>query len=267
MILVDSEIRQLGDSVIVGFDEKNVGPISYDVSIDTIIANPKNVETYALQPGETVYIKTIEKIKVPEDMMIRVGQKNSKMRMLLSVDGPNYFPGHETFMYLRVHNMSSDIIQLDKDDSIAQIFFERLSKAPDIPYNKKKKASFNDEDEFRGYGNYKEEYERKIKKVNEAREKLDDTVSSIYTNIMTIMGVFVSIFSLIMVNFTNINVNVNNSIDPKALVTINISLGIIIALFIGLILIFINKAKNKKFLLAYILVMTVLLVILAALLC
>lgn len=260
MILVDKEIRQLGDTVIVGFDEAKVGPISYDVNIDFIIADNKNTETYALQPGETIYIKTIEKIKVPNNMMFRVGQKNSKMRMLLLVDGPNYFPGHETFMYLRVHNMSQNIIQLDKGDSIAQIFFERLTEIPDIPYNKKSKASFNEENEYRGYGNYKEEYEKKIKKVNDAKEKLDDTVSNIYTNIMTIMGVFVSIFSLIMVNFTNIDAKV---IDPKMLITINISLGIIIALFIGLILVFLNKAKNKKFLFAYVAIMAVLLGILA----
>lgn len=260
MVLIDREIRELGESIIENFDEKKVGPISYDVSIDEIITNNKNIETYLLKPGEAVFIKTIERIKVPEDLMIRIGQKNSKMRMMLIVDGPSYFPGHETYMFLRVINISQNAIELDKGDEIAQLFFERISGIPDVPYNKTPNASFNEEDKYRGYGNYQEEYEKKIKKVNEVREKLEDTVTNIYTNIMTIMGVFVAIFSLIMVNFTNLNSNA--AMQPESLITINISLGIIISLFLGLILIFLNKAKNKVFLTAYIIIMALLILML-----
>ena len=61
------------------------------------------------------------------------------------------------------------------------------------------------------------------------------------------MGIFVSIFSLITVNFTN----VNNNMTLGYIIPINISLGIVISLFIGLILIFLNKLNSKKYFIAY----------------
>ena len=63
------------------------------------------------------------------------------------------------------------------------------------------------------------------------------------------MGVFVSIFSLIMVNFSNIK---SENMTKEFIIPMNISLGIVIALFFGIILIFINKANNKCFLAVYI---------------
>ena len=44
----------------------------------------------------------------------------------------------------------------------------------------------------------------------------------------------------------------------------NLSLGVVIALFIGLLLIFINKANNKWFLIAYIALMVILIIALLA---
>lgn len=69
------------------------------------------------------------------------------------------------------------------------------------------------------------------------------------------MGVFVSVFSLIMVNFTNIS---SKNLSKEFIIPMNLSLGIVIALFIGLLLVFINKANNKWFLLAYIILIVVL---------
>ena len=59
------------------------------------------------------------------------------------------------------------------------------------------------------------------------------------------MGIFVSIFSLIMVNFSNIT---KGTLTKGFIVPMNLSLGVVIALFKGLILIFLNKAKSKGFL-------------------
>ena len=44
------------------------------------------------------------------------------------------------------------------------------------------------------------------------------------------------------------------------IVLMNISLGIVISLFVGLILIFINKANNKYFLIGYIILMLLLII-------
>ena len=74
---------------------------------------------------------------------------------------------------------------------------------------------------------------------------------------MTLMGIFVSIFSLIMVNFTNLT---KRNMDIKFLAGINISLAIVIVLFLGLILIFLNKSKNRKFLIGYFILLLALII-------
>ena len=57
------------------------------------------------------------------------------------------------------------------------------------------------------------------------------------------MGIFVSIFSLIMVNFSQLG---SAALSKKTLLTINFSLGFVIAVFMGLIFLFINKGDIKK---------------------
>ena len=69
------------------------------------------------------------------------------------------------------------------------------------------------------------------------------------------MGIFVSIFSLIMVNFSNIT---KGTLTKGFIVPMNLSLGVVITLFMGLILIFLNKAKSKGFLIAYIVILIIL---------
>ena len=51
---------------------------------------------------------------------------------------------------------------------------------------------------------YKDEYEKRMERIKDAGRDLDEKINHIYANILTLMGIFVSIFSLLMVNFTNI---------------------------------------------------------------
>ena len=48
--------------------------------------------------------------------------------------------------------------------------------------------------------------------------------------------------------------------DIKFLAGINISLAIVIVLFLGLILIFLNKSKNRKFLIGYFILLLALII-------
>ena len=258
MILVDREIKQRGkDIVIEGYDENNVNSVSYDVTLECIITNDAEKESYILQPGETIFVRTREMIHMPDDLMGRIGEKNSKMRLGIQVSGPHYFPGHKTYMFLRVSNISPNRIKLDKGDKIAQIFFEQLEEVPQKTYNLQENASFNNEEKYRGFAGYQDEYERKILKIEQQKEELEEKESKMYANIMTIMGVFVAVFSMIMVNFTNVNAGITNL---KFLIMLNISLGIVVVLFVGLMLIFLNKAKSKNFLVAYIILMLILVI-------
>lgn len=70
--------------------------------------------------------------------------------------GPHYFPGHETYLYLRVQNLSEKSITLKENDAIAQIFFEELNEIPEKTYDQQENASYNNEDKYRGMAKYKE---------------------------------------------------------------------------------------------------------------
>ena len=40
--------------------------------------------------------------------------------------GPHYYPGHKTYIYLRIQNITCANITIRENDSIAQIIFEQL---------------------------------------------------------------------------------------------------------------------------------------------
>lgn len=169
MILVDKEIKDLVSKnglIVEGFDLSNLGSVSYDLEIDKIIAfaDESSVEhtNYDLSNGEYVIVKTKEKIQMPSNLLGKIEEKNSIIRMGLIVSGPCYQPGHETYIYLRVFNISKRKIRLEKGFKIAQIMFEELKAVPEVTYDQVVTASFNNEEEYRGFGKYEQEYRHKI---------------------------------------------------------------------------------------------------------
>lgn len=261
MILVDKDIKKRADAIFADgcYDESNVTAISYDLHIQGIIDNGELTESYVLRPNEVVFVKTMEKIHMPNDLMGRIGEKNSRMRQGLCVAGPHYYPGHTTYMYLRIQNITASTIKIKKHDKIAQIFFEELSGEPEKNYEQQVNASFNDEEQYRGLSKYKDEYEKRMDKLKDTNRDLDERINHLYANILTIMGIFVSVFSLITVNFTSIS---KNHLSKEYIVPMNLSLGIVLALFMGLILLFVNKEVNKKLFVTYVAMMIVLTIIL-----
>ena len=157
-----------------GYDEASVTSIAYDLHVEGIIEDESLKLSYLLRPNEVVFIKSKEKIKVPNDLMGRVGEKNSRIRQGLSVVGPHYYPGHETYLYLRVQNVTSSAIKIRQGDAIAQLFFEQLSEEPERTYANQVDASFNNEDEYRGLSKYKDEYEKRMERVEDANKNLDE---------------------------------------------------------------------------------------------
>lgn len=243
MILVDKNIKGRNTEIFVeGYEEKSVNAISYDLHVKEIVGNKESLNSYVLKPGEIIFIKTIEKIHMPDDLMGRIGEKNSRMRQGLCVSGPHYYPGHETYLYLRVQNISAGTIKVKEKDAIAQIFFEELNEIPEQTYANQPGAAFNNENEYLGLAKYKDEYEERMERIKDASQDLDEKINHIYANILTLMGIFVSVFSLIMVNFTNI---AKKNMTGKYMATINLSLGIVIALFLGLIVLLVNHKEIK----------------------
>lgn len=244
MILVDKDIIERSKEIFIsGYNEEFVKPISYDIHIKEIIADNGNVDEYNLEPQQAIMVKCVEEISVPTDLLIRVENKNSLIRQGITIVSPVYNPGHRTPIYIRVENISPNIFKISKNLSIAQLVFEQLSSKPNHSYDQQVNASFNDEWKYRGLSNYKDYYEQRTSKANKAKKELEDKESSIYTNILTMMGIFVSIFSLITVNFNQLN---SKNLTGDFILKMNLSLGIIITLFIGLIMIFLRKREDNK---------------------
>lgn len=169
MILVDKNIKARSTEIFrENYEEKSVNAISYDLHIKGIVGNEELLEEYVLKPGEAVFVKTKEKIHMPEDLMGRIGEKNLRMRQGLCVSGPHYYPGHETYLYLRVQNISAVTIKVKKEDAIAQIFFEELKEIPEETYDRQPNASFNDEDEYLGMAKYTDEYKKRMEELKDA---------------------------------------------------------------------------------------------------
>lgn len=233
MTLVDREIQEQHDDLILqGYDEKNVNPISYDLTIGSILSGHGESDTFVLPPNTTVFVKTKEEIHIPDNLCGHIGEKNSRMREGLWVSGPNYFPGHTTFVFLRVRNISKNEITIQAGDPIAQISFEKLGTTPDHPYNTIPSASFNEEDEYRRMGKYTSEYEKRISPVQDKKDKP-------YVTILTLMALCLVLFPLLaLADF------VSNT--PRS--TINLSFGFAIGLFVGLCIgwILTRTKKEKK---------------------
>lgn len=249
MVIVDKGIKngcKKGVFISNGYSDGNVGAISYDLTIDSIISNSgKSVEesTYELAPHDTIFVKTKEEICIPKDYMGIVGEKNSVMRQGLVVSAPFYQPGHKTYCFLRVQNISSSIITLSEGKQIAQILFSSLSDTPDVPYSEKNDASFNNENEYKGFGKYKSKYSKEIKKVEKAKEDLDSKVQMIYSNVLVFMGIIAAIFSLITINFEAFK---GESLDKMRFLSMNLSIVFSISFLMGIILSFTTKSFQKN---------------------
>lgn len=242
MIYTDRDIKEHSSNIFLeGYSEKLLGPVSHDLTIKSFVVEDKSVDSFTIDPEGLVIIETNQKISIPKNLMGRIGEKNSRIRQGLYVSGPHYFPGHTTRIFLRVYNMSPYAITLKAGDAIAQIFFEELKDLPEQAYDQIDSSSYNDENEYRGLGKYKSSYEKRMARMQELSDDLDEKENRLYANIITLMGIFVSVFSLIMVNFSQINV-----LEGNTLIKINLSLGFVITLLMGCIMIFVNRKQRSN---------------------
>lgn len=257
MFIVDKQIKEMcnqGKLIVENYNPDNVGAISYDLAVDYIRTYDENKKeylnetSYELYPNKTVFICTEETLKIPENMIGVVKEKNSIMREGLVVDGPCYQPGHKTKCFLRVTNISEHIITIKSGKKIAQIMFDILSGIPDIPYNKQEKASFNDEYQYLGYGKYKKEYSKEIRKINKANDDLDNKIQSIYSNVLVFMGIIAAIFTIVTINFEAFK---DKLMTTTGVLSLNLSMAFITSFLVGIISLFTVKKKKWYFYLIY----------------
>lgn len=233
MLLSDSEIKGLiSDGVLIDAVGDNVGPVTYDLRTKRFVGDDGvSATSCALGPGDSVFVESVEKVNLPNDLAARILLRNSRIREGLTLDAPLYFPGHGTVLYYRVTNISGGQITLNVTHGIAQVAFERVERSVDRPYA----GAFQDEMEFRGMGDYSHVYEGEVKQLEEKTDEVKGIERRMYGNVMAIMAILAGVFTLVNVNVGAVgaNLTVKNMIVLN-LVTVG-SFGALVALIAGIL--------------------------------
>lgn len=195
--LVNGDVRETEQTAIFGGDESCITNIGYDLRANAFYADGQKLDAYQLEPGDSVIAESTEIIHFDRDTCGMVNIKNSRLRMGLLIDSPVYQPGHTTRIYFRITNLSNDAVSLVSGDKYVMLLFEQLSQTPDHPYT----GTFTDEFSFRGLAGYSDVYGEQVKRVERKRRDLKSMEKSIYANVITIITVFIAIFSLLNINF------------------------------------------------------------------
>lgn len=208
MLLVDKDIKLfLTNGTTDGRDqtaiyngiEECVTNIGYDLRADFFVkADDKQVSSCILEPGESAVVSSKERIVFDKQTAGTVHLKNSRIRMGLTMDAPVYQPGHETNIFFRITNISDDSIRLKNGEKYAMLSFEQLSQEPERPYD----GQFQNERKYLGLSGYKSRYDDQIEELNDKAKDLKTLEKSIYGNVITLLTIFIAIFSILNVNIT-----------------------------------------------------------------
>lgn len=151
MILPAQNIRaavEAGTLVIEPFCERAVqsgmsyglGPAGVDIRI---------AQDVTLWPGDFVLASAIERLEIPNDLMVEIADKSSWIRRGITVGNSKGEPGWKGFLTLEIKNNNSMIgpikpIHIKAGDPIAHLIFHRLEAPTDRPYSGKYQSQKNE---------------------------------------------------------------------------------------------------------------------------
>jgi len=101
-------------------------------------------EPFIVQPGEFVLGVTIEKVKIPTNMVARVEGRSSLGRLGIIVHSTAGFvdAGFEGTITLEITNINRLPVALYPGMRVCQLAFEQMTSEADVPYNKKPSAKY-----------------------------------------------------------------------------------------------------------------------------
>lgn len=162
MVLSDRSIREAlssGRIVIDPVDERAIQPSSVDLRVDRLFRVFRNHtagvidvredmagltelveigehEAFMLHPGEFVLGSTLERVRVPDDVVARLDGKSSLGRLGLLIHSTAGFvdPGFDGHITLELSNVARLPITIYPDMRIGQISFLQMTTAADNPY-------------------------------------------------------------------------------------------------------------------------------------
>ena len=239
MLLIDKKLSKQGASMIKPFEEKQVTNIGYDLKTDCFFLDTNTSKSSVdLAPGDTVFVRTVEELDLPENMAAAVQLRNSRIRQGLSLTAPIYQPGHKSKVFFRVTNATKQVIHLDTVKGIGYLVFIQLEDNVERPYN----GAFQNEDAFVGMSTYKSSLADDVTDLEKKVDSVKNIEKNVYGNVLSIMGIFIGIFSLINVNLSLVTA----SATMATLLTFNFATVGAIAFLIGLINTILPDGKNHK---------------------
>ena len=238
MFLIDKQIKEHAEALISPFDPERAFNIGYDLTVDKLFNTPgEALDRIELHPSETVFVMSKEAISLPKDIAAQVFLRNKHVRQGLTLCAPFYQPGHHTRVYFRITNISSKTITLRTGDGLASIHFLQLPEEVSKPYD----GTFQDEVDYSGMGDYASELRRNMSEVDEKIDSVKHIEKTVYANVLSIMAIFVGIFSLININTGS----AISALDLKALLTLNLATVGSIGFLIAIINSVLNVSKSK----------------------
>ncbi len=170
MILSDKDIRAAIDQGKIGISSEDgehgkvIGPSSYDIRLGRhfkvykhahlAVLDPTDPESFKdvtetieikdgkpfiVQPGEFVLGVTMERIKLPDDIVARVEGRSSLGRLGIIIHSTAGFvdPGFEGTITLEITNINRMPVALYPGMRVGQIAFETMTSPAEVPYNEK----------------------------------------------------------------------------------------------------------------------------------
>ena len=164
MVLSDRSIREeiaAGRIVIDPFDDALVQPCSVDVRVGSAFRVFRNSrypyidvkveqedltemvevddEPFILHPGEFVLGSTLERVRLPDDLVARLEGKSSLGRLGLLIHSTAGFidPGWNGHVTLELSNVANLPITIYHGMKIGQLSFVQMSEAAEHPYGSK----------------------------------------------------------------------------------------------------------------------------------
>lgn len=113
-----------------------LGPAGYDIRAGALDPNNK-LEGVTLRPGAFRLLASLERIKVPHDILVIVHDKSSLARKGLALQNTVLEPGWEGYITLELSNHGFKNIHIMRGQPIAQLVFHLLDQPTTTPYKGK----------------------------------------------------------------------------------------------------------------------------------
>lgn len=115
-----------------------------NLNVETELIEIKEGDSFIVQPGEFILGATVEKIKLPNDLVARVEGRSSLGRLGLLIHATAGFvdAGFEGTITLEISNVNRMPIAIYSGQRICQLAFEMMTSEAIVPYGDKKCSKY-----------------------------------------------------------------------------------------------------------------------------